>query len=169
MEFNPTEEWRTIESFPLYQVSNRGRIKRLEHIMVQSRTRHGYLQVSLYDGHGNVKHCRVNRLVAIAFLADENTNLSFDVHHIDKNKQNNDVTNLMFISHWANCMESVKRRIVCQYDMQGMLLNKYPTIRSAATAIGCSPPTIAYHCKTKNHLYKGYMWRFDEDNNKYIN
>ena len=163
MESN-SEEWRTIESFPLYEVSNKGRIRRLEHIIKQTKTRHGYLQVSLYDGQGNVKHCRVNRIVAIAFLANKNTNLSYDVHHIDKNKQNNEVTNLIFLSHRENCMESVKGRMVCQYNLKGVLLYKYPAIRTAARVTGFTPAAIAYHCKNKNHLYKGYIWRFEEDN-----
>ncbi len=169
MEVN-SERWKTIDAFPLYEVSNKGRIRKLDgstngYILRLSKTRHGYLQVSLYDGHGYAKHCRVNRLVAIAFLADENTNLKYDVHHIDRNKQNNDVTNLQFLSHRDNCLETANKREVLQYDLKGTLISTFPTIVSAASAMGCTPPTIAYHCRHKNHLYKGYNWLFKDDDN----
>jgi len=43
----------------------------------------------------------VHRLVAEHFMPNPN-NLS-DVHHIDSNPQNNDISNLMWLSHRDNC------------------------------------------------------------------
>ena len=99
--FSNKEEWKCLGflGFDNYEVSNHGRIRNkiTGKILKQSQTRHGYLQVSLYDGHGNVKHCRVNRLVGMAFLLDQRNNINDEIHHIDENRQNNELSNLMIL------------------------------------------------------------------------
>ena len=113
------EEWRDIEGYEgLYQVSNLGNVKSLERKVWCSRGRgyylsvpekildgydygHGYLYVQLSKD-GKIKHCRINRLVAQAFL-DNPSNLP-EVNHKDKIRTNNRVDNL----EWDTYSENLK-------------------------------------------------------------
>lgn len=68
------EEWRDIEGYPNYRVSNYGRIKSLnyrntgkEHILKPKTNTAGYLRVYLMK-EGKGKNFQVHRLVAMAFI-----------------------------------------------------------------------------------------------------
>lgn len=99
--------WNDVKGFEgLYQVSDRGEVKRVEHyskykttgtklmperIKTQGIDRNGYKTVMLYKGTSK-KLCKVHRLVAEAFI--DNPNSLPQVNHIDENKTNNKVNNL---------------------------------------------------------------------------
>ena len=159
--FNNKEEWRSIGflGFHNYEVSSYGQIRNkiTGKILKQSQTRHGYLQVSLYDGHGNVKHCRVNRLVGMAFLLDQRNNINDEIHHIDENKGNNCVFNICWLSHAINCRKTIKGRTIYQYSLDGKLICRYDFLIDAARAMQCAPATIINYC-AKHKPYKGYIW-----------
>lgn len=65
------EQWRNIEGFPSYQVSNYGRIKsfkkRKPRLLRAFPNNYGYWRVALTDPFGKSKHLLVSRLVAAAF------------------------------------------------------------------------------------------------------
>lgn len=106
------EVWRDIEGYEgLYQVSSWGNVKSLgngksnnknyckERILKAGKAKIGYLYVYLMkDGVG--KTCRVNRLVAKAFLPNP-SNLPI-INHKDENKLNNNVNNLEWCSYSYN-------------------------------------------------------------------
>lgn len=101
------EIWKPIPNYERYLASNLGRIKTLEKtrythkgniariypekIMLFHSNDRGYLQVSL-SNHNGKKCLRVNRLIAMAFLENEN-NLP-QVNHINGIKTDNKVDNL---------------------------------------------------------------------------
>ncbi len=93
------EVWKTIEGFPNYEVSNRGRIrnKRTGLILTQIPDKDGYLRIHLGNDR-TVK--RVHRLVASAFIS--NPFNKPHVNHIDGNKTNNCIDNL----EWATSREN---------------------------------------------------------------
>ena len=97
------EEWRTLEDFPRYMISNYGRLKSCigtEKILKPSKVK-GYLIVKLSGKpteQGKYKHkCfKVHRLVSKYFsegFADDK-----HVHHLDKQRDNNYYKNLMCLS-----------------------------------------------------------------------
>ena len=97
------EEWKDIEGFEGYQVSNYGQVKSLnyrrtgkEQILKQTTNRDGYKVVFLKK-----KHCSVHRLVAQAFIP--NPNKKCDVNHINGDKSDNTVFNL----EWNTRQENV--------------------------------------------------------------
>lgn len=57
----------------------------------------GYLQVQLYKN-GKPTHERIHRLVAEAFIINDQPEIKTIVHHKDFNKQNNHYTNLVYVS-----------------------------------------------------------------------
>ena len=89
------EIWKDIKGYEgKYQVSNLGRVRSLNYhrtgkpgVLTLHDNKNGYLYVNL-----NHKTCRVNRLVAEAFI-DNLYNLT-DVNHISENKYDNYVNNL---------------------------------------------------------------------------
>jgi hypothetical protein len=100
---NNKEIWKDIPGYEgSYQVSNYGRVKRLEHIApnnirlsekisTQFKNQNGYMIVIL-SKNGEGKKFQVHRLVAQAFLPNPN-NLPF-VNHKDESRIHNNVENL---------------------------------------------------------------------------
>lgn len=91
------EEWRDIEGYPNYRVSNLGRVKSLNYNhtgkekVLKAGTNKGYLRVVLCKN-GKKKRFQVHRIVAMAFLP--NLHNYPQVNHMDENPLNNCVENL---------------------------------------------------------------------------
>lgn len=95
------EEWKKIEGFPNYSVSNLGRVRndKKNRIMEYSYNAKKYYRVALSKN--NKRYARlVHRLVAEAFIP--NPDNKPQVNHIDGNKVNNCVNNL----EWATNQEN---------------------------------------------------------------
>lgn len=100
------EIWRDIKNYPNYQVSSMGNVKRLsnnktrkEKILRHLKDRGGYLYINLWEN-GKVKHYRVHRLVAEAFIPNPNNLPQID--HINTNKSDNRVENLKWVTQKEN-------------------------------------------------------------------
>ncbi len=94
-----TENWKPIKGYEgLYQVSDQGNIYniKLQRPQKPHRDMFGYLKTSLSDHNLAQKMFIVHRIVAITFI--ENTQNKKQVHHIDGNKENNNVNNLMWVN-----------------------------------------------------------------------
>ncbi len=104
----------------LYQVSDTGIIKALkravkmpnggvkeikEHYPKLSVTHKGYLKVMLTDKNGVRKGRFVHRLVASCFINES----ELQVNHKDKNKQNNNVGNLEYVTNRQNVIHSIDK------------------------------------------------------------
>ena len=99
----------------MYQVSNLGRVKSLERMMknrkceeiikVPSITNKGYYRLPLCK-YGKTKYFHIHRLVAETFIPNIENKPTVD--HIDRNKLNNNVSNL----RWATYKEQNTNRIL---------------------------------------------------------
>lgn len=102
------EIWKNIKGYEdLYQVSNKGRVKSLkfgkEKIM-KFRIGSGYCKLGL-NKDKKQKQFRVHRLVAEAFLPNEN---KFPVvNHKDRNRSNNNVENLEWCTQLDNMIHKI--------------------------------------------------------------
>jgi len=119
------EYWEETYISPDYYVSNYGRIysKRNEKILKQSLNGKGYLRVSIFlkDENGKSKQTtsKVHKLVAGTFL--KKIKDTYVVDHIDRDKQNNKLSNLRYVS----ISDNNKNR-----DVYGsILITKYETYR----------------------------------------
>lgn len=92
------ENWKPIEGYPCYLVSNQGRVMSLRNkknpkILKQGTNKDGYKQVTIVSGEaygkGKKKTYRVNRLVALAFIKNDSPDKRRDVGHWDSDPANN--------------------------------------------------------------------------------
>lgn len=106
------EIWKDIPGYEgKYQISNKGNVKSLlSDKNIKPFNCNGYLKITLYDN-GRKKHKFVHRLVADAFC--EKKDACNEVNHIDYNRQNNDSSNLEWITHQGNVRHSI-------VNMQGL-------------------------------------------------
>ena len=121
------EIWKDIQNYEgSYQVSNYGRVKSLsrvdsrgnkrnEKILKGRKNRQGYYDVALCKN-GKRKYCRINRLVAEAFIPNPN---NYPItNHKDENPSNNHVDNLEWCtneynSNYGKRNEKTKKKVLC--------------------------------------------------------
>ena len=109
------EIWKDIKDYEqLYVVSNTGKIKSLARkntnggILKPSHNKDGYLQVILCKN-GKTKCFKCHRLVAEQFIP--NLNNKPEVNHIDGNKENNDISNLEWVTTSENVIHAFKKEL----------------------------------------------------------
>jgi hypothetical protein len=101
------EEWKYIENYPNYLVSNLGNIKNTRNkILKPHNNGNGYLQVCLYLNN-KPKYIYIHRLVCKHFL--ENYDNELEIDHIDINPSNNNINNLRQATRSQNCLNKKKK------------------------------------------------------------
>lgn len=99
----------------------------------------GYLYVNLSKD-GNIKTYTVHRLIALTYISNPDNLLEVD--HIDRNKSNNSVENLRWVTHSENNlnrdMEQFRKKIGRPVEMRDknnhdILIKTYPSVSFAAT------------------------------------
>ena len=108
-EFTDTElaneQWRDIDGHDgIYQVSDLGRVRSLKfgkvRVLRPGKTKDGYLRVDLYRN-GKYKHSLVHRLVAQAFIPNDD-NSKTQINHKNEVKTDNRVSNLEYCTAQYN-------------------------------------------------------------------
>lgn len=173
------EVWKDIEGYGnRYQVSSEGRIRKknkdkrcrpFRYLTPNCNNNAGYYKVGLsYKGY--TKLLTVHRLVAQAFIP--NPNNKPQVNHIDGNKKNNRVENLEWVTESENAIHAsrlglfdsmIKKasKAVCQFSLDGELLNRWDSFHQIEREAGFSATYICKKCKGNGYAY-GYYWRYAE-------
>lgn len=95
-------QWKQVQGFNYY-VSDEGNVKNSQgKVLKPYNNGNGYLKVTLYKN-GKKHRLFVHRLVGFAFVNGYESGLTID--HLDMNKQNNNASNL----EWISLEENVKR------------------------------------------------------------
>lgn len=190
------EEWKPLRGYDCpYAVSNKGRIKTLEHVTLDTIGRNqyfkerflqpvlngsGYLVISLRKNkHKYTVYC--HRLVAELFVEKHNNNNIID--HIDGNKTNNNANNLRWVTNSENilnpntysdfknkCLITQQRytKPVFKLDNNFKVIAKYDSVEIAAKEHNCTPPLIRKCYKNKHYTAKGFHWSYTSINLKLI-
>lgn len=102
------EEWRPINFYINYQISSLGNVRNKYGITLNPAINNsGYLYVCLCDK-GKIKLKLIHRLVAEAFI--DNTESKLEVDHKDRNKLNNNIQTL----RWVTRKENLDNRVFKQ-------------------------------------------------------
>ena len=99
-----------------------GGARNKKEIRKQSKKKCGYYYVGLMRNDGKLTHARVHRIVAKAFVKNEN-GLEL-VHHKDGNKTNNKAENLEWIDNKTHSRITNSKPLYC-YHRDGTLDKKY--------------------------------------------
>lgn len=175
------EIWKDIVGYDgLYQVSSLGQVKMLGRIkrlwnggetylkpkILNQNVICGYKKVKLRDKNGEAKMISVHRLVAAAFIQNQD-NLP-QVNHKDENKLNNNVENLEWCTAKYNsnygtgikrCSEARFKRIA-QISLNGNVIREWNSMKEIVKTLGFSYSRLSQACNGITKTSNGYIWKF---------
>ena len=147
------EYWKPIRGYEgLYLISNKGRVYSLERYIIRSNGKpqivKSRLLIPRYNSRTNMmeiklsnsgkKECKkIHRLVAEAFVYNDNPLEKTTVNHIDGNRMNNCYLNL----EWASYSENLKHA----YDVLHRQKNRASQHRRPCVSIDCSGNVMKYN------------------------
>ena len=182
------EIWKDIPGHEgFYQISNFGRLKSFKsdkngRILKNTNKNGWYFTVVLQSKNKPTVTKRIHRLVAELFIP--NPNNCKQVNHKDLNKQNNDFSNLEWVTEKQNALHAVKHRpsmiagmnhynqvikpnIIQQFDLDGNFISEYKNGKDASNATGVCHRNILQVAKKeefkKGHTRKqagGFIWKY---------
>ena len=183
-DVNISEVWKDIKGYEgLYQVSNLGRVKSLERIVIRKNglkqtirkrilkpqiDQGNYLRVGL-NSNGKRKYFFVHRLVCEAF--HENSENKPCVNHIDENKANNTASNLEWCTVKENCNHGTRNerrakaqsKPVGQYSFEGKLIKVWQSTNEVERLLGFEHSAISAVARGERKTAYGYVWKYIEE------
>lgn len=173
------EEWRTVDEFPEYEVSNKGRVRKNEKLLSQTHDTSGYWMVSMRK-----TTRKVHRLVAKAFIPNPD-NLPF-VNHKDEDKGNPNVENLEWCTHiynvnYGTCQQRRSKTLMGHPKLgaagrpmrpvlqikNGEYIGYFESCQEASRKTGVNDRHITECCLFKRKSAGGFIWRRDIDYSLY--
>ena len=130
----------------------------------QVNCRNGYFSYNLTLPDGSKKRCVAHRLVALAYLGDQQTDEKCQVNHRDGNKLNNCVDNLEWVTPSENQQHAIDSELrkfnhVFCFNQDKELVAEYKNIPEAVKATGISKWSISIELSAeKKSLVKGFYW-----------
>ena len=167
--------WRTIEEYPNYEVSDCGEVKNTTtgKLLSPYKNKRGYLKVCLYKD-GKKKYLSVHRLVASAFVTNEDPRTLTQVNHIDENKENNCADNLEWVTPSENINHGtcIERRAKAQSRTVEMtyrgLTVLFDSTRDASERTGIPRKYIQGVCQGKCNTTIGASFMYVNGGEKFI-
>lgn len=102
----------------------------------------------------------LHRVVAMAYIPNDNPARKQEIHHIDHNPSNNHPSNLMWIStadHMKEKADRQRKPIICNETGK-----HYPSIKDAALELDVHYPDLIRALK-KGYRCGGYTFRYDKE------
>ena len=129
------ECWRSVDGFINYQISNTGRVRNAVtgQILAVYWNSKGYATVGLYKA-GKTNTCRIHQLVAKCFIPKSASDERLEVDHINQDKTNNSVSNLMWKTSRENKWNRNKINKATSSKYIGCLLYTSPSPRDLSTS-----------------------------------
>ncbi|AZL89396.1 HNH endonuclease [Megavirus baoshan] len=147
-----------------YQVSNKGNIKNDKGLVMKQKNNDGYKAIGLTNSiTGTRDTYRVHRLVAITFIKNNDPKNKIHINHLDKNRSNNCVENLEWVSQKENNCHANGKPIKMIDPETGKIVKLFKSMREANEYLGLKNknPTISRACKDPERIRFGYKWSYD--------
>lgn len=180
------ENWKVINDFPNYEISNFGNIRNKTKLLKIVPNKQGYNIVVLCNG-GIRKTINVHRLVAAAFVPNPENKPCVD--HIDGDRANNHADNLRWVTAKENCNNPItKSRLhkkigvymtgrlgglhqrakeIAMYSACGDLIKTFLSVKDAQRETGLNDSNIIKCCKGIKKTCGGYILGLCIDLKKY--
>lgn len=187
------EIWKPIEEMDsLYEVSNLGRVKRLERYSyrIDGKMNHfmeafvgqnvhsdGYI-FSTLQLDGAKWTTPVHRLVATAFVPNDDPENKREVNHKDGNKQNNCADNLEWVTRQENILHAermglihhpsgkdhARSKPVDMIDLKtGEVIKTFESANMAKKELGMASNHISNCCNGTRNSYGGFGWKYHNE------
>jgi hypothetical protein len=158
-----TAEWRTVEGCACehYEVCGEGyiRLKRRPNQVLRPFPINGYAAVSLSTKTQGPKTFKFHLLLANVFLGSKPEGKNMIVNHKDKNKFNNHISNLEWITQQLNVVHG-RGLTVCKCDATThQVLQTFSTLREAAKDANISVHGIRHRILRQLH-FNNTFWKF---------
>ena len=164
------EIWKRIdliegfEEYHNYEVSNHGRVRNSAtgKILKPNLCSNGYLQAQ-FSINNQRRKVLLHRLVAFAFIENDNPIEKVEVNHIDENRHNNAASNLEWCTREYNLnygtrlekMRKMSKKVFC------IELNQiFESMHEVERQLGLANESISRCCNGKRKTCGGYHWRF---------
>lgn len=180
IEILPDERWVQIVDFPLYFISDYGRVYSTQSQKILKANSQQYPRVNLYNAKGK-QFVRIHVLVASYFVNKKSPEHKV-VNHLDENKTNNYYKNLEWTSykgnnrhnnlHVKNSIKSYETRKsntarpVIQLDKSGNCVKRWESQYAIYDEYGyskCAHLTAVLNGRRKSTL--GYLWKWADSLN----
>lgn len=180
MEQKTVEQWKTIKNFPLYEVSNLGRVRSNNNpknpkLLKQGTSVNGYKTVALVKvkGSGNSQTKQVHRLVAETWIPNPDNKPCVD--HKNCNPSDNNVTNLRWCTTQENSNNTITKarvtaanqkraiersQMVLVYDKDFNLLSAFTSTADCARKLDLSQGNIVNCCLGSLKHYHGMYFSY---------
>ena len=164
-------DFRMIARYPNYFINNKGDIydNDKSEILRVKKTKGLYLRISLKDQSGRTRFasCATHRLVALAWLPNNDFKTKPILDHIDGDKTNPAVDNLRWVSYKENAdlafEQGLKRHNVPLIirNVKTKEITNVKSIKEAANFIGKSLSRVSLNAILLNKLWKGNNGDFE--------
>ena len=152
------EVWRTVPNYEDYMVSDRGRVKSLkfgkDRLIKLPLRKDGYIQISL-SKKGVKKFIRIHQLVAMTFSNHIPCSGEVEVHHIDGDTINNNLSNLEVLTieeHKAKTHDKTSANVGVCYESSTDKWKAYIRIEGKQKHIGRFKDEVSAIEAYKNYL-----------------
>lgn len=166
-------------SYPLYEVSDQGRVRRIEYSVMYNRggrkvsatmkeklvqpknNGNGYYQVALRDTDGNKHYVMLSRLIMDSFEPMYNPELT-DVDHVNSSKTDNRLCNLRRLSHRDNLVQPHRmqqiRKPVRVVSSDHLVQWLFSSVTEAAEYLGVHQGRLSYVLHHDNQINGFYVY-----------
>lgn len=127
----------------------------------------GYWNIVLRDNDGKIKNFYLHRVVYES-VTGQSIPEDLQVNHINEDKSDNRFENLNLMTRKENMnygtrnerARKARSKPVAQYDMEGNLIQVWPSASEVERVLGYFQGGISMCCNGKGKTYKGFIWKY---------